>query len=74
MSDDLNTPCPHGNSPVTCQPCLNDAVDVSAALAEMEECAEPFAIHPTWPHLVAICTLPSGHDGEHDNLLPKAAS
>jgi hypothetical protein len=35
-------------------------------------CGEHFAQHPTRPELVAVCTLPSGHDGDHDNLLPKA--
>lgn len=38
MSDeDLNTPCTHGNSPVTCTTCLNDACYEGAVLAELEE-------------------------------------
>jgi len=37
-------------------------------------CGEHFARHPTRPELVAVCTLPSGHDGEHDNVLPKTGA
>lgn len=35
-------------------------------------CGEHFARHTTWSELVAICTLPCGHGGDHDNVLPKA--
>ncbi len=36
-----------------------------------ERCGEHFARHSSQPHLVAVCTLPKGHDGLHDNLLSK---
>lgn len=36
-----------------------------------ERCGAEFASHPTRPRLIAVCTLPPGHDGDHDNLLPK---
>ena len=34
-----------------------------------EQCGEHYEQHPTRPELVAVCTLPAGHDGEHSNLL-----
>lgn len=46
------------------------AADGEAA-SEDGTCREHFAAHPTRPELVAVCTLPSGHQGEHDNVLPK---
>jgi hypothetical protein len=36
-----------------------------------EKCGEHYARHPDLPHLVAVCALPNGHDGEHSNVLPK---
>jgi hypothetical protein len=38
---------------------------------ERETCGEQYERHPTLPHLVAVCHLPKGHDGEHSNVLPK---
>ena len=35
-------------------------------------CGEEFAHHPRTPHLVALCTKPKGHEGEHDNLLARS--
>ncbi len=34
---EFNMPCPHGNSIVTCIPCINDYIDQEAILAEIEE-------------------------------------
>lgn len=34
-----------------------------------EQCGAHYATHPTKPHLCAVCTLPEGHDGGHDNVL-----
>lgn len=46
------------------------AAEATVTLTEAE-CGEQYAEHPTRPHLVAVCTLPQGHDGDHDNVLPK---
>ena len=40
-------------------------------MAETDQCGEHYEQHPTRPELVAVCTLPKGHDGEHSNLLGK---
>lgn len=38
MTDaDLNTPCRHGSSPVTCPRCLDAAVHEADVLADLEE-------------------------------------
>jgi hypothetical protein len=36
-------------------------------------CGEHFAHHPDKPYLVAVCTLPADHDGDHDNRLTTEA-
>ena len=36
MDDDLNTPCRHAASPVTCTACLNEAVREADVLADLE--------------------------------------
>ena len=36
MDEDLNTPCRHGESPVTCTTCLNDTVRETDILADLE--------------------------------------
>ena len=36
-----------------------------------ERCGEHYGRHPDLPHLIAVCALPLGHDGEHTNVLPK---
>lgn len=33
----IDAPCPHGGHLANCGPCLNDAVDEYATLAELEE-------------------------------------
>ncbi len=38
-----------------------------------DRCGAHYAQHPSQPHLVAVCTLPPGHEGDHDNRLPKPA-
>ena len=35
-------------------------------------CGKHFGRHPERPELVAICTLPAGHDDDCDNALPKS--
>jgi hypothetical protein len=38
MTDaDLNTPCRHGDSRVTCVPCLNDEIEATVLLAGLED-------------------------------------
>jgi hypothetical protein len=42
---------------------------VTAPTPSPERCDQHFARHPDRPHLVAVCTLPPDHDGDHDNRL-----
>jgi hypothetical protein len=37
QADDLNQPCPHGHSVVTCVACLDEAAHEMAVLAALEE-------------------------------------
>jgi len=48
---------------------LQGAVDRARALRR--QCGEEYAVHPTQPHLTAVCVRPAGHEGEHSNVLPK---
>lgn len=36
-----------------------------------ETCDVQYERSSTHPHLIAICTRPKGHDGEHSNVLHK---
>jgi hypothetical protein len=43
-------------------------------MSAAEMCGEHFGAHPTKPDLVAVCTLPPGHEGDHDNVLSKVTT
>jgi hypothetical protein len=44
-SDPLDTPCRHGDSRVTCVPCLNDEIEATVLLAGLEDDVYGMCIH-----------------------------